>query len=118
MEFAKDVSVPEHSHEAQWGIILEGKIDLVIDGKLNTYSKGDRYFIPEGVKHSAMIYHVIVTLHFLIKKIDICQNLEKILIKFLINIFIRMFKYYICVLPIYGGFIMLYYNLKIRGCYS
>ncbi len=56
MEFEKDVSVPEHSHEAQWGIILEGQIDLVIDGKLNTYSKGDRYFIPKGVKHSAMIY--------------------------------------------------------------
>ena len=56
MEFEKDVSVPEHSHEAQWGIILEGQIDLVIDGKLYTYSKGDRYFIPKGVKHSAMIY--------------------------------------------------------------
>ena len=56
MEFEKDVSVPEHSHEEQWGIILEGKIDLVIDGKLNTYSKGDRYLIPKGVEHSAMIY--------------------------------------------------------------
>jgi len=56
MEFEKDVSVPEHSHEDQWGIILEGKIDLDIDGKLKTYSKGDRYFIPKGVKHSAMIY--------------------------------------------------------------
>ena len=56
MEFEKDVSVPEHFHEEQWGIILEGKIDLVVDGKLNTYTKGDRYFIPKGVKHSAMIY--------------------------------------------------------------
>ncbi len=56
MEFEKDVSVPEHSHEAQWGIILEGQIDLVIDGKLKTYSKGDRYFIPKGVNHSALIY--------------------------------------------------------------
>jgi len=56
MGFKKDVQVPEHSHEAQWGIVLEGKIDLVLDSKLNTYSKGDRYFIPKGVKHSAMIY--------------------------------------------------------------
>jgi len=56
MEFEKDVSVPEHSHEAQWGIVLEGQIDLVIDGKFNTYSKGDRYFIPKGVNHSALIY--------------------------------------------------------------
>jgi len=48
MEFKKDVSVPEHSHEAQWGIILEGKIDLIVEGKFNTYSKGDRYlFLKE-----------------------------------------------------------------------
>ena len=56
MEFKKDVSVPEHSHEAQWGIILEGKIDLIVEDKFNAYSKGDRYFIAKGVKHSAVIY--------------------------------------------------------------
>jgi len=56
MEFNEDVELPEHSHESQWGIILEGKIDLVIDGIKHTYSKGNRYFIPKGVKHSAKIY--------------------------------------------------------------
>ena len=56
MEFEKDVELPEHSHESQWGIVLEGRIDLTIDGTKHTYSKGDRYFIPEGVKHSARIY--------------------------------------------------------------
>jgi len=56
MEFSEDVELPEHSHESQWGIVLEGKIDLVIDGVKHTYSKGDRYFIPKGVKHAAKIY--------------------------------------------------------------
>jgi len=56
MEFNEDVELPEHSHESQWGIVLEGKIDLVIDGIKHTYSKGNRYFIPKGVKHSAKIY--------------------------------------------------------------
>ena len=55
-EFIEDTQVPQHSHEAQWGVILEGKIDLVIDGIEHTYSKGDRYFVPEGVKHSAKVY--------------------------------------------------------------
>jgi mannose-6-phosphate isomerase-like protein (cupin superfamily) len=56
MESSKDVEVPEHSHESQWGVVLEGKVDLTIDGVKRTYSKGDRVFIPKGAKHSAKIY--------------------------------------------------------------
>jgi quercetin dioxygenase-like cupin family protein len=37
------------------GIVLEGKIELVIDGVEHCFSKGDRYYIPEGVKHSGKI---------------------------------------------------------------
>ncbi len=56
MEFEKDVDLPEHSHAAQVGIVLEGRIDLVIGGRKATYSKGDRYYIPKGVLHSGKIY--------------------------------------------------------------
>jgi len=56
MEFSEDVEVGEHSHESQWGIVIEGRIDLTVDGVMRTYSKGDRYFIPGGTKHSARIY--------------------------------------------------------------
>jgi quercetin dioxygenase-like cupin family protein len=56
MNFEKDYELPEHSHKAQWGIVLEGKIEMTIDGVTKTYMKGDRYFIPEGVKHSGKIY--------------------------------------------------------------
>ena len=56
MQFDENVDLPEHSHEAQWGIVLEGRIDLVIEGVKRSYTKGDRYFIPAGVKHSGKIY--------------------------------------------------------------
>ena len=56
LESDVDVEVPEHSHEDQWGVVLEGKIDLVINGIKQTYRKGDRVFIPKGTKHSAKIY--------------------------------------------------------------
>ena len=56
MEFSKDVTVPEHSHESQWGVVLEGRIDLTIDGRERPFLKGDQYFIPRGVKHSARIH--------------------------------------------------------------
>lgn len=56
MQFEKDVEVPEHSHESQWGIVLEGKIDLTINGIKKTYKKGDRYFIRSEEKHSGKIF--------------------------------------------------------------
>lgn len=56
MEFAEDVELSEHQHEAQWGVVLEGRIELTIDGEANTFTRGDRYFIPAGVPHSAKIY--------------------------------------------------------------
>jgi quercetin dioxygenase-like cupin family protein len=55
MRFSEDVEVPEHSHESQWGIVLEGTIDLTIGGVRRTYMKGDRYFIDKGVRHSARV---------------------------------------------------------------
>ena len=56
MQFNEDIDLPEHSHESQWGIVLEGKIQLTIDGVKNTYAKGDRYFIPKNAKHSGKIF--------------------------------------------------------------
>jgi quercetin dioxygenase-like cupin family protein len=56
MEFEKDVDLPEHSHADQVGIVLEGKIELVIDGERHCFTKGDRYHISEGMMHSAKIY--------------------------------------------------------------
>lgn len=56
MEFSEDADLPEHEHESQWGIVLEGRIDLVINGVKHSYRKGDRYFIPKGVKHSGKIF--------------------------------------------------------------
>lgn len=56
MEFAEDASLPEHSHGAHAGFVLEGKIELVIEGQRLTCSKGERYFIPAGARHSAMVY--------------------------------------------------------------
>ena len=56
MEFEKDTFVPEHSHESQWEIVLEGVVDYYENGIKNTYKRGDRFYIPKGTKHSAQVY--------------------------------------------------------------
>jgi len=45
--------VAEHKHGAQWGVVFEGEMDLTIGGVTKTYRKGDSYFVPAGVLHSA-----------------------------------------------------------------
>ncbi|MCX6063101.1 MAG: cupin domain-containing protein [Caldiserica bacterium] len=55
MSFENDVEIPEHSHEAQWGVVLDGEIELIIDSKKFIFTNGDTYFIPKDVKHSARI---------------------------------------------------------------
>jgi mannose-6-phosphate isomerase-like protein (cupin superfamily) len=56
MEFAEDLDLSEHSHAAQWGVVLKGRIDLVMGGVKSTFAKGDNYYIPAGTPHSGKIY--------------------------------------------------------------
>jgi quercetin dioxygenase-like cupin family protein len=46
-------AVPAHSHGAQWGIVVDGKMRLTIGDETRVYAQGDWYYIPEGVEHSA-----------------------------------------------------------------
>ncbi len=45
--------MPDHSHCGQWGIMIDGEMELTIDGNSKIYRKGDSYFIPAGIIHSA-----------------------------------------------------------------
>jgi quercetin dioxygenase-like cupin family protein len=54
-DILKDVEIPPHSHKAQWGTVLEGHIELTIDGKTETHRPENQYFIPSGVVHSVKI---------------------------------------------------------------
>ena len=68
MQFDEDVEIPEHYHESQWGVVLEGRIDLVVKGIKQTYTKGDRVFIPKGAKQSAKIYSGYADISFFNQK--------------------------------------------------
>lgn len=53
--FHKDMTLPPHAHGAQWGTVVEGRMDLTIAGETKTYVAGDSYSIPAGAEHSARI---------------------------------------------------------------
>jgi len=45
--------IPPHSHGEQWGIVVEGEMELTIGDHTGRYRPGDSYHIPAGVVHSA-----------------------------------------------------------------
>ena len=54
-------SIPPHSHGEQWGILVEGELELTIDGQTKRYGPGDSYHIPAGAVHGAkFLSHVRV----------------------------------------------------------
>jgi mannose-6-phosphate isomerase-like protein (cupin superfamily) len=53
-EFETNANVPEHSHDyPQWGIVIDGKMELTINGKPRICERSDEYLIPAGARHSA-----------------------------------------------------------------
>ena len=55
-EYAEDQVITEHVNGYEWGIVLSGIIELQIGEERKVYSRGDRYYIPGGVKHSGKIF--------------------------------------------------------------
>jgi quercetin dioxygenase-like cupin family protein len=55
-EFKEDAEIPLHSHGAQWGIVVDGKIELTVGDDTRVYSKGQSYYIPAGVTHGGKIF--------------------------------------------------------------
>jgi quercetin dioxygenase-like cupin family protein len=53
-EMEPSAHVPEHCHDyAQWGIMIEGRMELTINGETRICEKGDEYVIPAQAKHCA-----------------------------------------------------------------
>lgn len=46
-------TVPAHHHGAQWGVVLDGELELTIGGRAALYRRGDSYAIAAGEVHSA-----------------------------------------------------------------
>ncbi|MHA1948981.1 MAG: cupin domain-containing protein [Candidatus Thorarchaeota archaeon] len=52
-EIEKDAGVPPHKHEAQFGMMLDGKGSITIGGKTIELNPGISYYIPVGTMHEA-----------------------------------------------------------------
>ena len=63
IEFENESEVPAHSHAEQYEIVLAGSVVLSAENRSRHYERGDTFFIPAGVEHSARVssgYRAIV----------------------------------------------------------
>lgn len=51
----EEVEVPAHSHGAQWGVVVSGRLHLTVAGRSAVYEPGDTYEIGAGEEHSARL---------------------------------------------------------------
>ena len=56
MQFDRTVTIPEHTHENQWEIVLEGQVELTMNTLTTRYTKGMRFSIPKGTAHHATVH--------------------------------------------------------------
>ncbi len=59
LQVDQEQSVPEHTHGDQWGIVIDGEMELTVAGRTDTYRRGDSYFIPAGTPHKAILHEGI-----------------------------------------------------------
>jgi unsaturated pyranuronate lyase len=54
LEIDTDAVIPQHQHpHEQAGLVLDGQLELIIDGVSRTLRAGDAYIVPGNVTHSA-----------------------------------------------------------------
>lgn len=52
--FPEETAIPEHEHDAQWGVVLSGRLDLVVEGAPLSVGPGESYHIEPRRRHSAV----------------------------------------------------------------
>lgn len=51
VEVAPNATMPKHSHSGEKsGVVMQGKMDLTIDGETKTVRQGDMFLVPGGAE--------------------------------------------------------------------
>ncbi len=53
--FHEDTELPPHSHGAQWGTLLEGRVEIAMDGEPRVFRPGEAWDIPAGTVHAVKV---------------------------------------------------------------
>lgn len=54
-ELPAGLVIPPHSHCAQWGVVIKGRMEMTVGGITRTLGPGDTYAVGEGEVHGVVV---------------------------------------------------------------
>lgn len=55
-EAVTEVALPEHCHAECWGVVVDGRMELMVDGYTRVYTRGDLYVVPPQARHRTRVF--------------------------------------------------------------
>lgn len=55
-EAITEAALPEHAHAECWGVVVDGRMELTVDGYTRVYTRSDLYVVPPQVRHRARVF--------------------------------------------------------------
>lgn len=62
------VTVPTHTHDAEWGFVVEGSIDMSFPDRTETHRAGQTHWIPPQVPHSFRFAPGTSSVHYFVER--------------------------------------------------
>lgn len=63
-----EVAVPTHTHDVEWGIVVEGEIEMTIGELVQRHTAGSTHFIGSKVPHSFRFRPGTSSMHYFVER--------------------------------------------------
>lgn len=64
----REVVVPVHTHDVEWGFVVEGEIAMDLNGKVERHPAGSQHWIPKDLPHSFRFAPGTMSVHYFVEK--------------------------------------------------
>ena len=63
-----DVVVPTHTHDVEWGVVVEGEITMTLGDRVERHGPGSTHLIPAGLPHSFRFKPGTSSVHYFVER--------------------------------------------------
>ncbi len=64
----REVVVPTHTHDVEWGFVVEGEITMDLNGRIERHPAGSQHWIPKDLPHSFRFAPGTMSVHHFVEK--------------------------------------------------
>lgn len=63
-----EVVVPTHTHDVEWGVVVEGEIEMTFGDRVERHGAGATHHIPAGRPHSFRFRPGTSSIHYFVER--------------------------------------------------